>query len=140
MTRDTKDVSTDAPVREGEAGRGSRGRMAEAFSAPLVAEPDGDGEWTLCYSDGQKFSRKDERRRIEAVALAVNCHDELVDLLARLGEQVKSDLASAHAEICKLQGLDPKTQQWPSWTPQANTLRWIDGEISAALSRANGED
>jgi hypothetical protein len=40
--------------------------------------------------------------------------------------QTESDLASAHAEICKLQGLDPATHSWPEWTPQANTLRWFE--------------
>lgn len=42
--------------------------------------------------------------------------------------QAERDLKSAHAEICKLQGLDPATHNWPDWTPQANTLRWF-GEI-----------
>lgn len=40
--------------------------------------------------------------------------------------QAESDLKSAHAEICKLQNLDPATHQWPEWSPQANSLRWFD--------------
>jgi hypothetical protein len=47
---------------------------------------------------------------------------ETLDLVMR---QAESDLSSAHAEICKLQGLDPATHFWPDWTPQANTLRWF---------------
>jgi hypothetical protein len=44
---------------------------------------------------------------------------------AKLMAQVESDLKSAHAEICKLQGFDPGKHTWPEWSPQANTLRWI---------------
>lgn len=40
--------------------------------------------------------------------------------------QAESDLKSAHAEICKLQNLDPAKHTWPAWTPQANSLRWFD--------------
>lgn len=47
------------------------------------------------------------------------------ETLAALAHQVESDLSSAHAEICNLQGLDPATHSWPDWTPQANTLRWV---------------
>jgi len=39
--------------------------------------------------------------------------------------QAESDLKSAHAEICKLQNLDPAKHQWPEWSPQANSLRWF---------------
>lgn len=39
--------------------------------------------------------------------------------------QTESDLKSAHAEICKLQNLDPEKHTWPEWSPQANTLRWF---------------
>lgn len=41
-------------------------------------------------------------------------------------DQAANDLASAHAEICKLQGLDPAKHQWPVWSSPANTLRWFD--------------
>jgi len=47
-------------------------------------------------------------------------------LLRDVLHQFESDLKSAHAEICKLQGLDPATHTWPEWSPQANSLRWID--------------
>lgn len=45
--------------------------------------------------------------------------------LELLMRQTEYDLASAHAEICKLQGIDPETNSWPAWSPQANTLHWI---------------
>jgi hypothetical protein len=40
--------------------------------------------------------------------------------------QAESDLKLAHAEICKLQSLDPEKHEWPEWSPQANTLRWFE--------------
>jgi hypothetical protein len=40
-------------------------------------------------------------------------------------QQAENDLQSAHAEICKLQNLDPAEHNWPDWTPQANSLRWF---------------
>lgn len=46
-------------------------------------------------------------------------------LIEHMIAQHRVDLSSAHAEICKLQGLDPETNTWPDWTPQANTLRWF---------------
>ena len=51
---------------------------------------------------------------------------QLKEALGSVIRQAESDLASAHAEICKLQGLDPKTHTWPEWSPQANSLRWYD--------------
>jgi hypothetical protein len=45
--------------------------------------------------------------------------------LIEVMKQTEQDFLSAHAEICKLQGLDPKTHSWPEWSPQANTLRWF---------------
>jgi hypothetical protein len=42
-----------------------------------------------------------------------------------LMNQVEADLASAHAEICKLQGLNPQTHTWPEWSSPAHTLLWI---------------
>lgn len=47
------------------------------------------------------------------------------EALSLVMAQAESDLASAHAEICKLQGLDPAKHRWPDWTPQANSLRWF---------------
>jgi hypothetical protein len=81
----------------------------------------------------------------------------LVDLLSRGGrhtaesatalrearalcDQVKSDLSSAHDEICKLQGVDPTAHSWPAWTAQANTLRWIDGKIIPQIDASPRQD
>lgn len=47
------------------------------------------------------------------------------ETLMAVMHQAESDLKSAHAEICKLQKLDPEKHTWPFWTPQANTLRWF---------------
>ena len=46
--------------------------------------------------------------------------------LGQVMRQAESDMTTAHAEICKLQGLDPTTHSWPDWSPQANTLRWFE--------------
>ena len=61
---------------------------------------------------------------------------EALEEARRLCEQVPIDLSSAHAEICKLQGLDPKTHSWPDWTPQANTLRWLENKLVPMLDAA----
>lgn len=53
--------------------------------------------------------------------LPTTVRDALHDVL----QQAESDLKSAHAEICRLQGLDPEKHAWPEWSPQANTLRWF---------------
>jgi hypothetical protein len=55
------------------------------------------------------------------------------DTLRRLIGQYRADLDSAHAEICRLQGADRRTRRWPDWSPQANTLRWLD-EIEQGLA------
>lgn len=47
------------------------------------------------------------------------------EALIQVMKQTEQDLLSAHAEICKLQGLDPSSHSWPEWSPQANTLRWF---------------
>lgn len=54
----------------------------------------------------------------------------------RLCDQVKIDLSTAHAEICKLQNLDAGAHSWPDWSPQANTLRWLDDEIIPQIDAA----
>ncbi len=64
----------------------------------------------------------------------VTTHSDTLKLLLEVCGQYRVDLKSAHAEICKLQGLDPETHHWPDWSPQANTLRWlavIEGEVNA---------
>lgn len=45
-------------------------------------------------------------------------------VLSEVMRQADTDLKAAHAEICKLQKLDPATHDWPEWTPQANSIRW----------------
>ena len=47
------------------------------------------------------------------------------ETLSVVMSQAENDLASAHAEICKLQNMDPAKHRWPDWTPQANSLRWF---------------
>lgn len=39
--------------------------------------------------------------------------------------QAEHDLKSAHAELCKLQGIDASRNTWPDWSPQANSIRWF---------------
>ena len=82
-------------------------------------------------------------RIVEAHEAALTPAREALREARRLCDQVKVDLSSAHAEICKLQKLDPATHSWPEWTPQANTLLWIDDklipQIDAALAKAQGE-
>ena len=47
------------------------------------------------------------------------------EALAAVIRQAEADLKSAHAEICKLQGVDPATHSWPEWSSPAHTLRWF---------------
>lgn len=51
---------------------------------------------------------------------------ELRNALRDVMRQAENDLTSAHAEIIKLQGKNPKDYTWPEWSPQANTIRWFD--------------
>lgn len=60
--------------------------------------------------------------------------DTLADEIESLFGQFRSDLSTAHAEICKLQGLDQNSHTWPEWSPQANTLRWIENIAPTILS------
>lgn len=65
-----------------------------------------------------------------------------LEIFDRVARQYKSDLDSAHAEICRLAGIDPATHTWPDWSPQANTLRWLPEcreELAAALPAAKTE-
>jgi hypothetical protein len=48
------------------------------------------------------------------------------ETLVSVMRQSETDLKAAHAEICKLQGIDPATHDWPAWSSPANTLRWFD--------------
>lgn len=56
----------------------------------------------------------------------MNIPDDLKETLAQVMVQAEIDLKAAHAEICKLQGIDPTTHQWPEWSSPANTLRWFE--------------
>lgn len=47
------------------------------------------------------------------------------EALAMVMNQAEADMKSAHEAICKLQGLDPGTHDWPAWSPQANSNRWF---------------
>jgi hypothetical protein len=60
------------------------------------------------------------------------------EALAEVMLQAESDLKSAHAEICKLQGLDAAKHDWPEWTPQANSIRWFKA-IREKFSLTAGE-
>ena len=49
--------------------------------------------------------------------------------------QLVSDLNQAHDEICKLQDLTPERQDWPEWTPQANSIRWAEKRLGKRLAK-----
>lgn len=55
-----------------------------------------------------------------------------IDLLTLVMDQCEADFKAIHSEICKLQGLDPVTHDWPEWSTIANTKRWFD-EIRTSL-------
>jgi hypothetical protein len=82
-------------------------------------------------------------RLVEAHEAALAPAREALREARRLCDQVPIDLSSAHAEICKLQKIDPAKHTWPDWTSQANTLRWIEGkliqQIDDVLAKARGE-
>lgn len=48
------------------------------------------------------------------------------EALEAVMRQAENDLKAAHAEICKLQGLDPATHRWPEWSSPAHTLLWFN--------------
>ena len=52
-------------------------------------------------------------------------------------EQMCNDLNQAHDEICKLQGLDPTTHDWPEWTPQANSIRIAEKMLRKKLAKTD---
>lgn len=47
------------------------------------------------------------------------------------------DLNQAHDEICKLQQIDPKTHDWPEWTPQAISIRIAEKLLNEKLAKTN---
>ncbi len=67
----------------------------------------------------------DPAEMLDSIKQLMDLNEELKDALATVMRQNESDLKSAHAEICKLQGLDPEKNTWPAWTPQAHSIRWF---------------
>ncbi len=51
--------------------------------------------------------------------------------------QLVHDLNQAHDEICKLQGLTEELNDWPEWTPQANTIRWCEELFGRKLAKTD---
>lgn len=78
--------------------------------------------------DLYSWAAPEETLEGQAAAL-LNQAEAALEEARRLCDATKIDLASAHAEICKLQKIDPETHSWPEWTSPANTLRWIDGKL-----------
>ncbi len=52
-------------------------------------------------------------------------------------EQLCKDLNQAHDEICRLQGIDPTTHDWPEWTPQANSIRCAERMLYRKMAKTN---
>jgi streptogramin lyase len=68
-------------------------------------------------------------------------NERLREALERVMRQAESDLHASHAEICRLQGLDPQRHSWPEWSSPANTLRWFDtlrAEFALSHSETKG--
>ena len=78
--------------------------------------------------------------------------DDARDLLAELdharerGEQMEraleqacKDLQQAHNEVLRAQGCDEAKFNdfaWPTWTPQANTIRWAEKLLDKPLGKS----
>lgn len=67
----------------------------------------------------------DPEEMLDSIGKLMAQNEQLRETLATVMRQSESDLQSAHAEICKLQGIDPQKHTWPQWSPQANSLRWF---------------
>lgn len=52
-------------------------------------------------------------------------------------EQFCKDLNQAHDEICKLQDLIPFENDWPAWTPQANSIRQAEKILGKKLAKTD---
>lgn len=53
-------------------------------------------------------------------------------------EQLCRDLNQAHDEICELQGIkDPSLHDWPEWTPQANSIRWVERRLGRKMAKTD---
>ena len=129
------------PKQDGRTPR----RLAEKLAQMIVEWVEGSkgGDWKTGLPNIIQ-------RRIDR--LDGNAHgstDALRSALADAMTQAELDLTSAHAEICKLQGLDPDKHDWPAWSAPANTFRWFkilrenfgieDGRVRAALSSSSAE-
>lgn len=63
--------------------------------------------------------------------------DRIINDQLALTEQLVRDLNSAHDEIMTLQGLDPKTHDWPEWTTQANSIRAAERMLMKRLAKTD---
>ncbi|HKR17671.1 hypothetical protein [Rhizorhapis sp.] len=111
--------------------------------------PNGDHYWTPDHLKAMRFATEADARVIakDDPLLTVAEHmwvanpqvredvGEALRLAESLCAQVKIDLAAAHEQICKLQGLDPETHAWPEWSSPANTMRWVDEIILPAIKQ-----
>jgi hypothetical protein len=55
-------------------------------------------------------------------------------------KQLCRDLNEAHNEILRQQGVpeaDFNKYDWPEWTPQANSIRWAEGETKTKLAKTD---
>jgi hypothetical protein len=84
---------------------------------------------------------ENEAEMLDSIAKLMDQTEKLKETLFTVMAQADSDLASAHAEICKLQNLDPTKHTWPRWTPQANSIRWHSSlrEQFGLLALSNGD-
>ena len=57
----------------------------------------------------------------------------------RMIEQFVHDLQQAHNELVKAQGCKtPEDTTWPSWTPQANSIRWAEKRLGKNFGKKGG--
>jgi hypothetical protein len=55
-------------------------------------------------------------------------------------KQLCRDLNEAHNEILRQQGVsesDFNKYDWPEWSPQANSIRWAEGETKTKLAKTD---
>lgn len=55
-------------------------------------------------------------------------------------KQLCHDLNEAHNEILRQQGVpesDFNKYDWPEWSPQANSIRWAEGETKTKLAKTD---
>ncbi len=70
----------------------------------------------------------------------------VLDLIAILDEQKRAleqackDLQGAHNELMTAQGCsNPQDYDWPSWSPQANTIRWSEKLLNKQLGKRGAQ-